>query len=73
MFNKDTTLIGQLGIDDEEGIENVQMDSNSKKAVRLISFIKQYQELTLTTRDDDEFLGRRVVTIWEHGEEELSK
>ena len=36
------------------------MDANTKKAMHFISLIKQYQELAVTARDADEFLGRRA-------------
>ena len=52
---------------------NVQMDANSKKAMHVISLIKQYQELAVTTRDANEFLGRRAEIIWGHEEEYLSE
>ena len=35
--------------------------------------IKQYKELVLTARDAGKFLGRRAVTMWENGEEDLSE
>ena len=38
----------------------MQMDANSKKAMHFISLIKQYQELTVTARDANQFLGRRA-------------
>ena len=31
------------------------MDANSKKAMHFIGLIKQYQELTVTARDADQF------------------
>ena len=48
------------------------MDANSKKALHFISLIEQYQELVVTARDADEFLGMRAEIIWEHGEGDLS-
>ena len=47
------------------------MEANSKKAMHFISLIKQYQELAITARDADEFLGRRAEIIWGHGEGDL--
>ena len=49
------------------------MDANSKKAMHFISLIKQYQELAVTARDADEFLGRRAEITWRHGEGDLSE
>ena len=49
------------------------MDANSKKAMHFISLIKQYQELVVTARDADEFLGRRAKITWGHGEGDLSE
>ena len=49
------------------------MDANSKKAMHIISLIKQYQELAVTARDANEFLGRRAEIIFGHGEEDLSE
>ena len=49
------------------------MDANSKKAMHFISLIKQYQELAVTTRDADEFLGKRAEILWGHGEGHLSE
>ena len=49
------------------------MDANSKKTMRFINLIKQYQELALTACDAGEFLARRAKTTWEHGEGELSE
>ena len=37
------------------------------------SLIKQYQELAVTARDANEFLGRRPEIIWGHGEGDLSE
>ena len=51
----------------------MQMDANSKKPMHFISLIKQYQELTVTARDADEFLGRRAEIFWGHGEGDLSE
>ena len=53
-------LEGNLRIDEEEAIGNVQMDANSKKATHFISLIKQCQELALTARETGEFLRRRA-------------
>ena len=52
--------MGNLGIDDEEAIGNVQMDANSKKAMHFISLIKQCHILALTACNAGEFLRRRV-------------
>ena len=52
--------LGNLRIDDEEAIGNMQIDANSKKSMHFISLIKQYQELALTACDASEFLGRRA-------------
>ena len=41
--------------------------------MHFIKLIKQYKELALTTRDAGKFLGRRAVTMWENGEEDLSE
>ena len=49
------------------------MHVNSKEAIHFISLIKQYQELVVTARDADEFLGRRAEIIWGHGEGDLSE
>ena len=46
---------------------------NQKKAMHSIKLIKQYKELALTARDAGKFLGRRAVTMWENGEEDLSE
>ena len=51
----------------------MQMDANSKKAMHFISLIKQYQELAVTARHANEFLGRRAEIIWGHGEGYLSE
>ena len=40
--------------------------------MHLINLIKQCKELASTARGAGKFLGRRVVTTWEVGEEELS-
>ena len=40
--------------------------------MHFIELIKQYKELVLTARDAGKFLGRRAVTMWENGEEDLS-
>ena len=60
-------------IGDEEAIGYVEMDVKSKKAILLIKLIKQYKELALTARDAGKFLGRRAVTTWDNGEEDLSE
>ena len=49
------------------------MDANSKKAMRFINLIKQYQELALIACDAGEFLARRAKITWEHGEGALSQ
>ena len=41
--------------------------------MHFIKLIKQYKELALTARDAGKFLGRRAVTMWESGEEDLSE
>ena len=41
--------------------------------MHFIELIKQYKELKLTARDAGKFLGRRAVTMWENGEEDLSE
>ena len=41
--------------------------------MHFVKFIKQYKELALTARDVGKFLGRRAMTIWENGEEDLSE
>ena len=51
----------------------MEMDAKSKKAMHSIKLIKQYKELALTARDAGKFLGRRAVTMWENGEEDLSE
>ena len=38
---KTLSLVGNLGIDDEEAIRNMQMDANSQKTMHFISLIKQ--------------------------------
>ena len=50
-----------------------ELDSKSKKAMHLINLIKQCKELASTARGVGKFLGRRVVTTWEHDKEELSE
>ena len=57
---KTLCYLGNWRIDDEEAIGIVQMDVNSKKAMHSISSIKQYQELVVTARNADEFLGRKA-------------
>ena len=51
----------------------MEMNAKSKKAMHFIELIKQYKELALTARDAGKFLGRRAVTMWENGEEDLSE
>ena len=51
----------------------MEMDAKSKKRCILLKLIKQYKELALTARDASKFLGRRAVTMWENGEEDLSE
>ena len=41
--------------------------------MHFIKLIKQYKEVALTARDASKFLGRRAVTMWENGEEDLSE
>ena len=41
--------------------------------MHFIKSIKQYKELALTVRNAGKFLGRRAVTMWENGEEDLSE
>ena len=43
------------------------MDVNSKKAMHIISLIKQCQELALTARDAADFLETRAEITWENG------
>ena len=69
-------ILSSLGIrrvGDEEAIGYIEMDARSKKAMHFIELIKQYKELALTARDAGKFLGRRAVTMWENGEEDLSE
>ena len=63
--------IGIWRIEDEETIGYVEMDAISRKAIHFIKLIKQDKELASTTQDASKFLWRRVVTTWEHGEEDL--
>ena len=65
--------VGIRRIRDEEAIGYMEMDAKSKKAMHFIELIKQYKELALTARDAGKFLGRRAVTMWENGEEDLSE
>ena len=65
--------VGIWTVRDEEAIGYMEMDAKLKKAMHFIKLIKQYKELALTTRDAGKFLGRRAVTIWENGEEDLSE
>ena len=60
-------------VEDEEAIGCMEMDAKLKKAMHFIKLIKQYKELALTARDAGKFLGRRAVTLWENGEEDLSE
>ena len=46
---------------------------NRKKNEAFIKLIKQYKELALIARDAGKFLGRRAVTMWKNGEEDLSE
>ena len=59
--------------EDEEAIGYVEMDAKSRKLVHFIKLIKQCKELASTTRDTGKFLRRMAVTMWEHGEEDLSE
>ena len=49
------------------------LDAKSKKAMHLINLIKQCKELASTARGAGKFLGRKAVTTWELGEEDLSE
>ena len=60
-------------IEDEEAIGFVEMDAKLKKAMRVIKLIKQCKGLASTTQDASKFLGKRPVTTWEHGKEDVSK
>ena len=51
----------------------MEMNAKQKKTMHFIKLIKQYKELALTARDARKFLGRRAVTMWENGEEDLSE
>ena len=51
----------------------MELDLKSKKAMQFIKLIKQYKEVALTARDAGKVLGRRAVTTWENGEEDLSE
>ena len=66
-------LVGIWRIEDEEAIGYVEMDAKLKKAMRVITLIKQCKELASRTQDASEFLGKRPVTTWEHGKEDLSE
>ena len=70
---KSLCSLGNWGIKYEEANGYVEMSAKSKKAMHFIKLIKQYKELALTARDAGKFLGRRAVTIWENGEEDLSE
>ena len=65
--------VGIWTVTDEEAIGYMEMDAKSKKAMHFVKLIKQYKELALTARDAGNFLGRREVTMWENGEEDLSE
>ena len=65
--------LGNWGIKYEEANGYVEMSAKSKKAMHFIKLIKQYKELALIARDVGKFLGRRAVTMWENGEEDLSE
>ena len=65
--------VGIRRIIDEEAIGYMEMDAKSKKAMLFIKLLKQYKELALTARGAGKFLGRRAVTMWENGEEDLSE
>ena len=65
--------VGIWRVRDEEAIGYMKMNAKSKKAMHFIKLIKQYKELALTARDSGKFLGRRAVTMWENGEEDLSE
>ena len=65
--------IGIWRVKDEEAIGYVEMDAKSTKAMHFIKLTKQYKELALIARDAGKFLGRRAVTMWENGEEDLSE
>ena len=45
----------------------------NRKTMHFIKVMKQYKELGLIARDFGKFLGRREVTMWENGEEDLSE
>ena len=64
--------LGNWEIKDEKANGYVKLDGKSKKAMHLINLIKQCKELASTTPGAGKFLGRRVITTWELGEEELS-
>ena len=70
---KSLCSLGNWGIKYEEANGYVEMSAKSKKAMHFIKLIKQYKELALKARDAGKFLGRRAVTMWENGEEDLSE
>ena len=70
---KSLCSLGNWGIKYEEANGYVEMSAKSKKAMHFIKLIKQYKELAFTARDASKFLGRRAVTMWENGEEDLSE
>ena len=73
LSNKNIIFSSIWRVEDEEAIGYMEMNAKSKKAMHFIKLIKQYKELVLTTRDAGKFLGRRAVTMWENGEEDLSE
>ena len=70
---KSLCSLGNWGIKYEEANGYVEMSAKSMKAMHFIKLIKQYKELAFTARDAGKFLGRRTVTMWENGEEDLSE
>ena len=70
---KELCSVGIWRVKDEEAIGYVEMEAKSQKAMHFIELIKQYKELALTARDAGKFLGRRAVTMWKNGEEDLSE
>ena len=65
--------VDNWGMKDEEANGYVKLDGKSKKVMHLINLIKQCKELASTARGAEKFLGRRTVTTWELGKEELSE
>ena len=65
--------VGNWRVGDVEAKGYVELNSKSKKAMQFIKLIKQYKEVALTARDAGKFLGRRAVTRWKNGEEDLSE